>query len=166
MTIVESWYPLDRPREFIPAAWDGPHVGKRLIEAMRTLRQMPVTNHRAKSNAWPDYRYDWQDLLSQLSADEQAKQADEAARNWSRLIPSPIEIARMDAAIAWPARYLREFPQLLDAVHTVALCRARWRSLHSAAHRLRLPLRVVRAWNRDGLDRIAVGLIVDKVTVF
>jgi hypothetical protein len=167
MTIVEStWHPL-APPDHVPIAWDGPHVGKRLIEALRTLRLLPVpAGITSRSNAWPQYRYEWVDLLSQLTADEQAQEAEHAARNWTRLVPSPIEIARMDQAIAWPARYLAEFPQLLRTVQMVAHQRARFRSLHKAAHRLRMPLRMVRAWNRDGLDRIAVGLIVDRVRVF
>ena len=40
----------------VPAQWDGPHVGKRLVEALRTLRHVSVRNGpREFGNAWPDY---------------------------------------------------------------------------------------------------------------
>jgi hypothetical protein len=40
----------------VPPQWDGPHVGKRLVEALRTLRNVSVRNGpREFGNAWPDY---------------------------------------------------------------------------------------------------------------
>jgi len=40
----------------VPPQWDGPHVGKRLVEALRTLRHVSVRNGpREFGNAWPDY---------------------------------------------------------------------------------------------------------------
>jgi hypothetical protein len=35
-----------------------------------------------------------------------------AESNWTRPRPSSVEIARMEAAIVWPARYLSRVPQL------------------------------------------------------
>jgi hypothetical protein len=39
----ESWHPLDGvpPPEYVPPAWDGPHVGLRLCDAFKTLAAMP-----------------------------------------------------------------------------------------------------------------------------
>ena len=65
-----------------------------------------------------------------------------------------------------PARYLRQFPQLVSAVQAVAAGRARDRDMEHAARRLRLPGRVVRRWNGEGLDLIARGLCSDKIGVF
>jgi hypothetical protein len=45
-----------------------------------------------------------------------------------------------------PARYLRQFPQLVSAVQAVAAGRARDRDMEHAARRLRLPGRIVRKW--------------------
>ena len=72
----------------------------------------------------------------------------------------------MEQAICWPARYLRQFPQIVSAVQAVAAGRARDRDMEHAARRLRLPGRVVRRWNSEGLDLIARGLRSDRVRIF
>jgi hypothetical protein len=72
----------------------------------------------------------------------------------------------MEQAICWPARYLRSWPQLVHAVQAVAAGRARDRDMEHAARRLRLPGRVVRRWNSEGLDLIARGLRSDRVRIF
>ena len=72
----------------------------------------------------------------------------------------------MEQAICWPARYLRQFPQIVSAVQAVAAGRARDRDMEQAARRLRLPGRVVRRWNSEGLDLIARGLVGDRVRIF
>ena len=48
----------------------------------------------------------------------------------------------------------------------VAMSRSRDRDLEHAARRLRLPGRLVRKWNGEGLALIARGLISDKVRIF
>jgi hypothetical protein len=73
---------------------------------------------------------------------------------------------RMEQAIGWPARYLHDFPQLLSVVQCATLARARDRDLHWVAKKLNLPGRLVRRWNREGLDTIATGLRRDAVTIF
>jgi hypothetical protein len=37
--LLTDWHPLDhRPApDYVPERWDGPHVGKRLAEGLRTL---------------------------------------------------------------------------------------------------------------------------------
>jgi hypothetical protein len=52
------------------------------------------------------------------------------------------------------------------AVQAVAAGRARDRDMEHAACRLRLPGRVVRRWNSEGLDLIARGLVGDRVRIF
>jgi hypothetical protein len=46
---LRDWHPFDHTPapECYPAAWDGPHVGKRLAEALRTLRYMPMNGYPA-----------------------------------------------------------------------------------------------------------------------
>jgi hypothetical protein len=167
--LLTDWHPLDhRPApEYIPPAWDGPHVGKRLVEGLRTLMLMPMPRGpRASGSHWPAYAHDWADLLAQQEADAEQKQRDQREANRARLRPSSVEIMRMEQAIVWPARYLREFPQLLRTVQAVAAGRARDRDMEHAARRLRLPGRVVRRWNGEGLDLIARGLVGDRVRIF
>jgi hypothetical protein len=167
---LDDWHPLSGTPapEYVPKTWDGPHVGKRLVDGLRILQRVPVARGlRGFGNAWPSYRYDWTDELWQLTADEQQKWQDAQARNLTRAIPSSEEITRMEATIGWPGHYLLSFPQLMRVVQTAARARARFRDLHSVAHReLKLPLRLVRHWNREGLDRIAAGLRRDDVRVF
>jgi hypothetical protein len=47
--LLREWHPLDHTSapEYIPPQWDSPHVGKRLAEALRTLRHMPVNGYPA-----------------------------------------------------------------------------------------------------------------------
>jgi len=167
--LLKGWHPLDGmpAPEVIPDRWDGPHLGLRLVEALRVLRRMPMSGTpREFGNAWPSYGIEFADASS--FADDPLWKADQAAAfNRIRPRPSAIEIAHMEAAIAWPARYLKEFPQLLRTVGVVALVRSFHKDVEFAARRrLWMPPRVVRRWNREGLDLIAAGLRCDGVTIF
>jgi hypothetical protein len=54
--LLTDWHPLDhRPApDYGPACWDGPHVGKRLADGLRTLMLMPrVRGPQAFGNDWP-----------------------------------------------------------------------------------------------------------------
>jgi hypothetical protein len=167
--ILTGWHPLSgQPApDYVPERWDGPHVGVRLVEALRVLRRMPMNGSpREFGNAWPSYGIEFVDASS--FADDPQWKADQAAMfNQVRPRPSAAEIAHMETAIVWPARYLSAFPQLLRTVGTVALVRSMHRDIdYAARRRLRLPARVVRKWNREGLDKIAAGLRRDAVSVF
>jgi hypothetical protein len=164
--LLRDWHPLDHTPapEYIPPQWDGPHVGKRLAEALRTLR---INGYpRPFGNSWPTYQIEWSDALAQLEADETQQEQEARAKNWTRIIPSAAEIAHMETAIVWPARYLSHVPQLLRTVQAVAVARARDRDIAHAARKLSLPGRLARRWNNEGLDMIAVGLWRDEVAVF
>src|SRR5262249_26311602 len=147
-----------------PAYWDGPHVGKRLAEALRRLRYIPVNGYPAGfTNSWPTILHECSDRAAY--EDDPVWKAERAAEsNWTKLRPSSIKIARMETAIVWPARYLGRVPQLLRTVQAVALSRARDRDIAHAARRL--PGRLARRWNTEGLDLIAAGLRRDAVAVF
>jgi hypothetical protein len=167
--VLETWHPLDNvpAPEYIPPTWDGPHVGKRLVDGLRTLMLMPrVRGPQAFGNGWPKYTHDWADLLDQQEADAEQKQRDQREANRIRVRPSSVEIAHMEQSICWPARYLRSWPQLVRAVQAVAVARSRDRDMDHAARRLRLPGRVVRKWNGEGLAMIAHGLVADRVRIF
>jgi hypothetical protein len=117
-------------------------------------------------NGWPSYSHSWEDLLAQLEADEEEKRREQNTQNRVRILPTSIEISRMEQAIGWPAHYLLALSQLLRTVQGVAIVRARHGDIRRAAHRLRLPERLTRRWNHDGLDAIAAGLRRDGVAVF
>ena len=108
----------------------------------------------------------WADLLAQQEADAEQKQRDQREANRTRLRPSSVEIAHMEQAICWPARYLREFPQLIRTVQQVAVARMQDCDMEHAARHLRLPGRIVRRWNGEGCDLIARGLVRDGVRIF
>jgi hypothetical protein len=167
--LLRDWHPLDQTPspEYVPPFWTGPHVGLRLVEALRVLFRMPpVRGPRAFGNHWPHYSHDWADLLAQEEADEQQKRSDANAQNRTRILPTSVEIMRMETSIAWPMTYLHELPQLLRTVQVVAIVRARHGDIERAARRLGLPGRLARRWNHEGLDTIALGLVRDRVWVF
>jgi hypothetical protein len=166
--LVKDWHPLDGvpAPEYIPRFWDGVHAGKRLVEGLRILQSLVVPGLSNVSNAWPAYRHEWTDQLAQLEAETEEQKRDAQRRNWTRIVPSAEEIARMEQVIGWPAGYLSPWPQLLKVVQAAAHARVRHRDLNWLTRRLALPARLVRQWNREGLDRIAHGLIRDKVKVF
>ena len=167
--LLTDWHPLDhRPApDYVPPRWDGPHAGKRLDEGLRTLMLMPrVSGPQAFGGQWPAYTHDWVDLLAQQEADEADKRQAQHEQNRTRLRPSSVEIARMEQAICWPARYLRDWPQLVRAVQAVAVARSRDRDSDDAARRLRLPGYLVRRWNAEGLGRVARGLLSDCIRIF
>jgi hypothetical protein len=166
--LIKDWHPLDGvpAPDYIPPFWDGAHVGKRLVEGLRILQNVAMRGAGHMSNAWPAYPYEWTDQLAQLEAETEEQKRDAQQRNWTRVIPSSDEITKMEAVIAWPCSYLADIPQLLSAVHVAAYARARYRHLHWAARRLKLPPRLLRRWNREGLDLIASGLLNDKVSIF
>jgi hypothetical protein len=112
------------------------------------------------TNSWPTILHEYSDRAA-YEDDPVWKGAGEA--NWSRPRPSSVEITRMETAVARPGRYLGHVPQLLRTVQAVAL--AIEISPH-AARKLRLPGRLARRWNSEGLDLIAAGLRCEAVAVF
>src|SRR5262245_472264 len=101
--ILEDWHPLaNTPApEYIPTHWNGPHVGKRLIEAFHTLTRLPVANGpRFHSGFWPEWTREWTDEIARLEADTAQLEAEARAANRTRILPSAAEISRMEHAIA------------------------------------------------------------------
>jgi hypothetical protein len=101
-----------------PPQWNGPHVGRRLCEAMQTLKELPMGNGGG-SSCWPSYCYEWEDLLAQQAQGELERT--QQLQNRIRLLPSLRAISEMETAIVWPAEYLGRLPELLCAVNAVAL---------------------------------------------
>ena len=165
--LLTDWHPLDQTSapDYVPDSWDGPHVGKRLIEALRVLRLMPAPpGPQAFGNMWPTYEHDWADRI-QYEDNPTWKAERSAERNRFKPRPTSIEIARMEQAIGWPGRYLFHFPQLIRTVQAAAVARASHCDLTWVERRLQLPGRVARRWNREGLDLIAAGLRRERVGI-
>jgi hypothetical protein len=125
----------------------------RLVEGLRTLALPTRRGPREYGNHWPDWMYEWEDLLAQQEIEQEEKDRANRKQNRTRLSPSSVEIARMERTIAWPAHYLRSFPQLLRTVQLAASARARHRDLRWVAGRLRLPGREAPEWRRARQDR-------------
>jgi hypothetical protein len=105
-----------------PARWDGPHVGRRLCEAMQTLRLLPMAGAIGYRPAWPAYAYEFEDLVEQEKQGELERTQQQ--QNRTRLLPSIREITAMETALVWPARYLARTPKIAQAVNCVALAHA------------------------------------------
>jgi len=164
----ERWNPLEHVTapEYVPPTWDGVHVGVRLVEAFKTLSKMPTPGLSTKSGIWPEYRHEWADLLARADGDPEIALADALGRNRARLLPSRVDVGRMEIALIWPARYLGGRPLICRLVQRVAMLRAREYDLDRIARKLRAGSAQVRRRNRDGLDAIAAGLRRDGVPVF
>jgi hypothetical protein len=86
---VADRHPLDGvpAPEYVPDSWDGPHVGKRLIEAFTTLRRLPLNwLPRQYGNSMPQYAYEWSDWMAQEQAEAEQKERTAAARNRVRVL--------------------------------------------------------------------------------
>jgi hypothetical protein len=165
---ADAWHPLDGvpAPEYIPAQWDGPHVGRRLIEGFRTLARVPVEpGPGMPATAWPIYRQEFSDYYAALIGEERAEHATVAAeRNRVRLPANAEEIARMETVIGWASRYLDARRARL--VQFVAWRRACEWDMERIARKLRRHPAYVRRVNRLGLDLVAAGLRRDATTVF
>jgi hypothetical protein len=163
----DEWHPLDgRPApEHVPEYWTGPHVGLRLVQAFKTLANMPDTRTGSSRGFWPAYFYEWDDLLAQQQSDAQSKDDAASALNRAKIRPSARDVSRMEQAISWPGRYCTSVP-CARIVQRVAFYRSRDMDAHMLARKMRLDPKSLRKRNREGLDIIAIGLRRDKVRVF
>jgi hypothetical protein len=170
VTPDDEWHPLDdggQAPEYIPPEWDGPHVGLRLTDAFKTLAMMPNRGASTKlaPGFWPEYHYEWEDLLAQKTADVATQEDDARSRNRARVQPSAQEISRMEEAICWPGRYIPEI-ETARIVQHVALARSRDLDMSYVARKMRVGAEHVRVGNGLGLAAIAFGLRQNGVHVF
>ena len=147
----------------VPATWNGPHVGRRLTEAMATLALLPMGSGGGMS-AWPSYVYEWDDLLAQQAQGELERTMQ--AQNRIRLLPSSRELQRMEVAIVWPAQYLARLVPLLIATNMVALAHSFERDSGWVAKKRGGYADTWRERHDQGCDIIARGLRSCRVPVF
>jgi hypothetical protein len=157
--------PLARARE-VPERWTFLFVMDRMEEGFRILSRLPLpTGPKGYVNSVPIYLYDQADLNSQLETYELERLA--RPRNRVRILPSPVEIERMEEALYWPSAYLsgREFSHLARAVNLGALWAAFDVDLDKAVKRLKLTRRIFNARRLHGLRIIERELIRRRVPV-
>ncbi|UVO34690.1 hypothetical protein KUL72_24895 [Bradyrhizobium arachidis] len=166
----QSWSPLDQGEEYVPSAWDGPHVGLRLVEAYQTLAALPERGRPSRSarGFWPQIFRDPDDNENHTEAWEAMSETEQAElmKFNHRKRPSAQDISRMEAALAWPVEYLASDPDLSKIAQGVAFYRALGYDSDYAAMKLRRDWRVVKKLNRQALDRVAACLRRDAVPVF
>ncbi|MCA1524328.1 hypothetical protein [Bradyrhizobium yuanmingense] len=150
--------------DIAPSVWSGPHVGRRLAEAMRTLRLIPMRTVAGYGAAWPAYSYEFEDLIAQHEQGELEKTM--RMQNRTRLLPSFADVTRMETAICWPARYLIGQMHLLRAVNCVALAHSLERDAGWVAVKRGGYADTWRANHDRGCDVIADGLRGEFVPVF
>ncbi|TYL87397.1 hypothetical protein [Bradyrhizobium cytisi] len=146
-----------------PSTWSGPHVGRRLAEAMQTLALLPIGGGSGGSG-WPAYCYEWDDLLAQQAQGELERT--QAMQNRIRLLPSSREVQRMEVAIVWPAQYLAPLVHLLIATNIVALAHSFDRDSGWVAKKRGGCAETWRERHDQGCDIIARGLRSCRVPVF
>jgi hypothetical protein len=159
MTVAVLIDPLDDA----PNVWTGPHVGRRLCEAMQTLRLLPMSGVAGYSGNWPPYVYEWEDLLAQHEQGELERT--QAIQNRTRLLPSLAEVSRMEVAICWPAQFLAR-SHLVIAVNAVALAHSFDRDAGWVAARRGGYADTWRQRHDHGCEIIAHGLRKELVPVF
>jgi hypothetical protein len=110
------------PLDDAPAVWSGPHVSRRLTEAMRTLRMVTIPGVSGYRPGWPAYSYEWDDLVAQHKQGELERT--QQLQNRTRLLPSLVEVSRMEIVIVWPAQFLARSLSIVVAVNAVAFAHA------------------------------------------
>jgi hypothetical protein len=154
--------PITEP---LPSTWNGPHVGLRITQGFTTLLRLPGGVRLGAQTAWPAYLYEFDDLVAQQEQGELERTQEQ--QNRTRILPSADEIARAIDVTYWPAKYLHgRHPELCEAVNAVALAHALGLD---AGWVTRKRGSVADTWRRRrdlGCERIAVGLVKDRVSVF
>jgi hypothetical protein len=148
----------------MPSRWNGPHVGRRLMEAMRVLRLLPMAGAIGYRPGWPAYAYEFEDLLAQHEQGELERT--QAIQNRTRLQPSIRDITIMEAAICWPAVYLAQSQNIASAVNAVALAHALDRDAGWVANKRGGFADTWRVRHDRGCEIIAAGLRKQRVPIF
>ena len=108
-------------RDEIPETWDAGHVLVCMVKSYRTLAHIPDARNarpRGFCNGWPQYSYDFADLVKQEDASDEDKE--HARKNANRVPyrPSRADITHMDTMFTtlyeYSARWPRDCAMLLS----------------------------------------------------
>jgi hypothetical protein len=147
-----------------PSRWSGGHVSRRLTEAMRTLRLLPMSGAIGYRPVWPAYEYEFEDLLAQHEQGELERT--QMVQNRTRILPGIRDLTAMERAIVWPAVFLADKPQIASAVNSVALAHALDRDAGWVAKKRGGYADTWRQRHDRGCEIIATGLHKERIPVF
>lgn len=118
---VEKFNALEGATEYVvPLDWNAGHVAYRMINAFQVLRSLPGrVGPQMYGSSWPVMLQEFEDLV-----DEQAMANARLEFMKSRPRWSADEIERADEALAWPVRYLADYPMRADALGVWAMGKA------------------------------------------
>lgn len=121
-----SAYRSKREKREIPDHWTQIHVLDRLEDGYRVLASQPGMKGRGSSTVWPAVAEEALSLLDKVLLIEAGElEARDEENNRVRFVPTSLDIALSDQALAWPFRYLRDRPGLARAIQL----RAMWASM-------------------------------------
>ena len=146
----------------LPATWTGPHVGLRLAEAFAILKWTPTggdSRRMSLRTSCPPYIHEFEDRVAQQELEGEIE-------GRAQLQFSAREIANADKALVWPLTYLRQHPELCVAVNAVARAYSVGLDAGAVAKERGGCGEVWRERHDLGCERIAAGLIADRVVVF
>jgi hypothetical protein len=147
-----------------PERWGELVVMDRLEEAFTTLGRLGGRVWPKEfGNGWPKYVYDRADMNAQLETGELERTLGQ--QNRVRIPPTAAQISRCEEAIAWPARYLGDEPEIAEAVGVLAFWEARGVDVTKACKQMGVERRTLSRRRLQGLRAIAIGLIRDRVPV-
>lgn len=151
----------DADQAAAPERWTGAYVGQRLVDAFAVLDRLPISCYPAG----------FRSPIAQVVRDEDDAKAarellDPKQFNWSRSIPKPRDISRMEQTFDWLRRYLIDEQEASRCLQCWAISKAR----HLSLSRMQRHLRTIQgpAFHRKRLHAaviVASGLIRDRVTV-
>lgn len=117
-----------------PTVWTPEHVQARMIEAFDVLMRSGInTGPSRKTGFWPPVVHEFSDLV-----DQQAREAAEARGRLVRSRPTSDEASRMEEALEWPMRYLKDDAMQADALTLWCLCQATDREVEPLLHKRKL----------------------------
>lgn len=158
---LRRWRPRD-PLSYLDARtgagdWTARLVLDELLFALR-LAERIVSVLQGPARSWPEYAYEWTDLLAQANSGELAK-----LRPMVRIRARAAEVTRMERALAWQARYLDGHTQPARVLAAFLRCKVRRQPFAEAIR--------AHGWSRSGayaardrgLTLIAQGLNRDGV---
>ena len=146
--------PADDP---IPASWTPEHVSKRIVEAFETLsRQPPLRGPRMPGDNWPEVLVEWEDQLAQVESDAAEKRT--RARNRVKVLPSAIDLRRMETVLEWLSDLYKVDPGLCRVVQRWAKLRSARKSIKEDCRRTGLSFQVFYRQRDKGVAIIVAGL--------
>lgn len=97
--------PYEPRRDVVPDKWTPDHLSVRLVEAFETMGRMPrPAGPRQPGNQGPSYNHDHADIAGRL-ADPLTRKDFYEERNNRKLMPTMLEIGRMEQCLEFLRRY-------------------------------------------------------------